>query len=111
MGLDCACGENTVQLSGLYNNRQMAVMMRGDCWAGFAYPAADSVQHNAAIDVATDVANDAANDAAIDAAIGAAIDAANDAANDAAIDAANDYRRAGLPFPLRRQGWVAFLAA
>ena len=45
----------------------------------------------------------------------AAIDAANDAAsnvlNDAAIDAANDYCKAGLPFPLRRQGWVAFHAA
>ena len=51
------------------------------------------------------------NDAAIDATIDAANDAAIDAVNDAAIDAANDYRRAGLPFPLRRQGWVAFPAA
>ena len=79
----------------------------------------DSVQRYAAIDAANDAANaanNAANDAANYAAIDAAIDAANDAAkgaaidaaNDAAIDAANDYRRAGLPFPLRRQGCVAF---
>ena len=62
----------------------------------------DSIQRygaiDAVIDAANDVANDAANDAAIDAAIGAA------------IGAANDYRRAGLPFPLQRQGWVAFPA-
>ena len=63
----------------------------------------DSVQRYAAIDAAIDAANDAVNDAANDAAI--------DAGNDAAIDAANDYRRAGLLFLLRRQGWVAFSAA
>ena len=88
-------------------------------WAGFAYPAVDSVQRYAAIDAANDAANDAAidaandatNDAANDAANEAAIDAANEVAIDAASDAANDYRRAGLPFPLRRQGWVAFPAA
>ena len=31
-------------------------------------------------------------------------DAAIGAANDAASDAANDYRRAGLPFPLQKAG-------
>ena len=55
----------------------------------------DSVQLYAAI-VAV---NDAVNDAAID------------AVNDVAIDVANDYQRSGLPFPLRRQVWVAFPAA
>ena len=77
MGLDCACWENTVQLGGLFNNRQMAIMMWDSRRAWFAYPAADSVQRYAAIDAAIDAANDVANDTAND--------TANDAANDAAI--------------------------